>query len=183
MKTSPSILSQYVYIMDNDTTVAISSLLIGFYANEMHGHKKGKKRKVWVKPWIKAREVKGAYNALVSELSLTDREDYRRFMRMNPETFHELLGKVRPFIEKKTTNMRKPISAEEKLAVTLRYLATGENFKSLSFLFRIHDTTISNFVPVAVVVVLYRKDEGSMQISQNSKYTMCYISANQRRVF
>ena len=86
-----------------------------------------------------------AYNVIVCVLSLTDREDYRKSMRMNPETFHELLEKVRPFIEKKTTNMRKPISAEEKLAATLLYLATGENFKSLSFLFHIHATNISNF--------------------------------------
>ena len=67
---------------------------------------------------------------------------------MNLEIFHELLEKVCPSIKKKTTNMRKLISAEENLVVTLRYLATGENFKSLSFLFRIHDTTISNFVPI-----------------------------------
>ena len=38
--------------------------------------KKGEIRKVWVKPWIKEREVKLAYNALVCELSLTDREEY-----------------------------------------------------------------------------------------------------------
>ena len=43
--------------------------------------------------------------------------------------------------------MRKPISAEEKLAVTLRFLATGEDYESLSFLFRIHWTTIADFVP------------------------------------
>ena len=36
---------------------------------------------------------------------------------------------------------------EEKVACTLRYLATGEDFTSLSFLFQIHRTTISGFVP------------------------------------
>ena len=44
--------------------------------------------------------------------------------------------------------MRQPISAEEKLAVTLRFLATGESYSSLSFLFRMHETTISRFVPI-----------------------------------
>ena len=32
--------------------------------------------------------------------------------------FQELVEKVRPFITKITTNMRSPISAEEKLAIT-----------------------------------------------------------------
>ena len=136
---------------DSDTTLAISSLLIGVYVNGMVCRKKRKKRKVWVNPWIKAREDKGAYNALVSELSLTDREDYRRFMRMNPETFHELLEKVRPFIEKKTTNMRKPISAEEKIV---------------------------NNIVVAVFIIVHRhcrscnENEKNMHISQKSIYTM-----------
>ena len=44
--------------------------------------------------------------------------------------------------------MRKPISAEEKLAVTLRFLATEESYQRLSFLFRIHWSTISKFVPL-----------------------------------
>ena len=68
---------------------------------------------------------------------LSEREDYRRFMRMNTETFHELLEAVRPYVTKRETFMRKPISAEEKLAATLRFLATGEDYESLSFLFRI----------------------------------------------
>ena len=43
--------------------------------------------------------------------------------------------------------MRKPISAEEKLAVTLRYLATGETMESLMYQFRIHRSTITLFIP------------------------------------
>ena len=43
--------------------------------------------------------------------------------------------------------MRLPISPEEKLAVTLRFLATGESYESLMYQFRIHRTTIGRFVP------------------------------------
>ena len=59
----------------------------------------------------------------------------------------ELLQKVKPLIEGKSTNMRQPISPEEKLAVTLRFLATGESYKSLMYQFRIHSSTISLFIP------------------------------------
>ena len=39
------------------------------------------------------------------------------------------------------------ISAEEKLSVTQRFLATGESYESLMYQFRIHGTTIAKFVP------------------------------------
>ena len=42
--------------------------------------------------------------------------------------------------------MRKPISAEEKLAVTLRYMAKGETMESLMYQYRIHSTTIGLFI-------------------------------------
>ena len=45
------------------------------------------------------------------------------------------------------TQLRKPISAEEKLAVTLRFLATGETFLSLMYQFRTRHGTITKFIP------------------------------------
>jgi hypothetical protein len=47
-------------------------------------------------------------------------------LRMDQTCFHELLEMVKPQIQKQDTNMRKSIPADEKLALTLRYLATGE---------------------------------------------------------
>ena len=60
--------------------------------------------------------------------------------------FYELLEKFRPFITKKTTNMRSPVSAEEKLAITLRYLATAESLNSLRCQLHVHETTIRKFI-------------------------------------
>ena len=49
--------------------------------------------------------------------------------------------------------MRTPVSAEEKLAVTLRHLATGESLESLVYQFRIHATTIRLLIePVCRVI-------------------------------
>ena len=66
---------------------------------------------------------------------------------MTTSTFEELIAIVGPSISKKTTRMRTPISPEEKLAVTLRFLATGESYESLMYQFRIHRTTIAAFIP------------------------------------
>ena len=62
--------------------------------------------------------------------------------------FKELIELTGPSITKETTNMRLPIAPDEKLAVTLRFLATGESYESLQYQFRIHCTTIGRFVPL-----------------------------------
>jgi len=43
------------------------------------------------------------------------------YYRMSILSFEELLEKVRPKITKEITHLRNPISAEERLTVTLRY--------------------------------------------------------------
>ena len=42
--------------------------------------------------------------------------------------------------------MRKAISADERLTLTLRYLASGEMQESLSFLYRISRTSVSDII-------------------------------------
>ena len=60
---------------------------------------------------------------------LLARENYRftffKYSRMSPEQFDHLLSLIRPKIEKEY-KVRPPISAEERLAATLRYLASGD---------------------------------------------------------
>lgn len=56
--------------------------------------------------------------------------------------------------------MRKPISAAEYLAATLRFLATGESYSSLEFQFRISKSTLSNMIPyVCNVIYTVLKDD------------------------
>ena len=44
--------------------------------------------------------------------------------------------------------MRTPIDPEIKLAITLRFLATGQSYESLMYQFRVHSSTIEKFSPV-----------------------------------
>ena len=48
-----------------------------------------------------------------------------------------------------------PIPPEERLTVTLRYLATGESYESLMYQFRIHKTTISKIIQ-EVCIAIYK---------------------------
>ena len=73
----------------------------------------------------------------ISSFQQGNTEQLRATLRMNVEVYTKLLHMVHPYIKKKHTNYRKPISAEVRLAVTLRYLALGDGFRSLSQQFRI----------------------------------------------
>ena len=64
---------------------------------------------------------------------------------MSPHRFAHLLTLIEPFITKKSTNFREPISAGKRLSLTLRFLATGESQRSLSFAYRIGSATVSKF--------------------------------------
>ena len=58
------------------------------------------------------------------------------YLRMSPDRFQHLLLPIAPVISKPTTWFRKSISAEQRLVVTLRYVATGKTQQSLSFGYR-----------------------------------------------
>ena len=57
-----------------------------------------------------------------------------------------MIEKLRPSITKQTTKFRTPTPAEERVAITLRYLAPRETYESVMYQFRIHRTTISQII-------------------------------------
>ena len=81
------------------------------------------------------------------ELERNDVPAFVRLIRFEPAMFREMEDRLHDVLVKEDTNMRLAISPAERLAVTLRYLATGETFQSLSFQFRIVHNTISGIVP------------------------------------
>ena len=58
-------------------------------------------------------------------------KDFHNYFRMNKERCNTLLEMMRPHIAKRNTVMRESISVNERLAMTLRYLATGRSFTDL----------------------------------------------------
>lgn len=98
---------------------------------------------MWVRPWISRRDGQGINTILLRELELEDPQSYRNYLRMDNETFRYLASKVAALIKKQKTHLRNPISVDERLSVTLRFLATGESFSSLQYSTRIPQTTIS----------------------------------------
>uniref|UniRef100_A0A6P7G4V8 Uncharacterized protein LOC114337679 n=1 Tax=Diabrotica virgifera virgifera TaxID=50390 RepID=A0A6P7G4V8_DIAVI len=75
---------------------------------------------------------------------------------MDENAFERLLHLVTPDIEKQNTVMRESISAKHRLIITLRFLATGNSYRSLMYEFRVSESTISKFVP-EVCASIYKR--------------------------
>lgn len=109
-----------------------------------------KMRSAWVKEWVQKRSSDGFCVKLLRELQEEEPLLYNNFIRVTHEQFDYLLMLVKPLIEKQNTTMRESIAAADRLLLTLRYLATGDNFNSMQFLFRIPQCTISKIIPEAL---------------------------------
>ncbi|KAE8740687.1 hypothetical protein FOCC_FOCC013779 [Frankliniella occidentalis] len=103
-------------------------------------------RSVWIHHYIARRDRLGCHNTLFLELSTENPEKYRKCLRMSPEMFQWLADKIRPLVEKQDTHLRRSISVEQRLSITLRHLATGETQESLHFQFRVGQSTISGII-------------------------------------
>lgn len=126
-----------------------SIILLGFHIAAKRAEKRRRKMKrtEWVSKFLVERKEKGFFSVLKKELILRDQERFRRYLQMDTDTFYEIVEAVRPLIEKKQTHLRETVSSEERVAITLRYLATGESYRSLDFAYRVSYSLISKFVP------------------------------------
>ena len=66
---------------------------------------------------------------------------------MDPGMFHKIVARISHRIQRKDTWYRQALPAGLKLAITLRYLASGDSYHSLMYGFRVSHSTISLFIP------------------------------------
>ncbi|KAL8624635.1 hypothetical protein ACOMHN_045170 [Nucella lapillus] len=109
------------------------------------------RRTVWVRNWLteaRRRELSHYYNLLqIIHDDDADPWTFKNYTRVTPEIFLEILDRIRPRITKEDTVMRLAIEPGLKLAVALRYMATGDSYGSLAYAFRVGFSTVSMFVP------------------------------------
>jgi hypothetical protein len=109
---------------------------------------------VWVKGWLQRRVLYGQYEKLLAELKSEDANGFRNYIRISPELFEELLQQVGPRLMKKDMFMIKALEPGPRLAIALRYMATGDSYKSLSYSFRVALNTISSIVAETCEVII-----------------------------
>ncbi|CAH2013917.1 unnamed protein product [Acanthoscelides obtectus] len=138
--------------MDIETAAAAFLVISSAYLL-LKKKKKRKSRRWWTVSLIRSRE-RYSGNNLLADLLKEPSGFFENFCRMSSEDFKILLNMVESYIVKKNTKWRKAIPANERLAITLRFLATGDSFKSLCYLFKVSSQLILSIVPEVCMAII-----------------------------
>lgn len=107
--------------------------------------KKKKKRRYWMTRLHHDRLLSRG-PSFIQSLSKEEDGHFQNFVRMSSSDFSFILESIREKISRADTKFRRAVTAEERLAVTLRFLATGDSFTSLKYVFNISKSLISKIV-------------------------------------
>lgn len=149
---------EYVHIM--------LLLEIAMIAAKHTEQKKRRPRRVWAWPCLQKRMEQGHYDNLMEELSTKAPDLYRNFTQIDKDLFNEIVERVTPYIQKKVTFWRKPTEPGLRVAITLRFLATSDSYKSLQYSFRVAHNTISHIVPETYRAIVAAFRDEDLQVPQ-----------------
>ena len=116
--------------------------------NQENTRRQRRQRRWWIQPWILRRPILGQYDGLMPELRREDPQMFKNYIRVPapPQLYDELLLRLQPRLQRKCTRWRQPIGPGLRLALTLRFLATGDSYQSIAYDFLVPHNTISGIV-------------------------------------
>ncbi|XP_071056177.1 putative nuclease HARBI1 isoform X2 [Onthophagus taurus] len=123
---------------------SVTSLCAGVIC--LNRKKKRKPPRLWAKKWLLERNS-FSHMSLLTEIATNEPQDYRNYLRMNEQSFEDLLERVYNLLEKKNTKLRESISVKERLVATLQFLASSRSYENLKFSCAISAQTLGRIVP------------------------------------
>ncbi|KAH7936729.1 hypothetical protein HPB49_003414 [Dermacentor silvarum] len=102
-------------------------------------------RRWWVRPSWQNRKTESEFYTTTLFLMTHDLEVFRKYYRMTPETFEKLHSLLETRISKQWV-LREPVPSRCRLAITLRYLASGMQIQDVAMAFKVGISTTSNIV-------------------------------------
>lgn len=104
--------------------------------------------------------------------------EFENFIRMSSSDFTYLVRKISPLVAEQDTTFRESIPVKIRLAITLRFLATGDSYRSLPYLFKVSSQIISRIIPEvcqALIEVLKVMVKVSVNKNKNKVFQLLYF--------
>ncbi|XP_025754966.1 protein ANTAGONIST OF LIKE HETEROCHROMATIN PROTEIN 1-like [Oreochromis niloticus] len=114
--------------------------------------RKGRPHRTLVHQVLHKREQFGEFHHLLQDLRLDDGR-FQRYHLLSLAQFEELLSCVGASIARLDTNYRRSIPPAERLSICLRFLATGDSFRTIASSFRVGVSTVSQIVPQVATAI------------------------------
>ncbi|RVE49631.1 hypothetical protein evm_005688 [Chilo suppressalis] len=119
--------------MDVEALAAAAIYLYSAFNYYVHVHrsrvtkKKWRKRRWWMVTIHRSR-TRETINQQLAELLAEPSGEFDNFVRMSCTDFEYLLQKISPMVSKQDTTWREAVPTKIRLALTLRFLATGDDY-------------------------------------------------------
>ena len=94
--------------------------------------------------WTRPGRTSTWWDNFMNNVMLDD--EWPENFRLSKVNFVKLCEELRAYLNKKTTNMRKPVSVEKQIAVTLYYLSDEGRYRKVTNAFRLGKSTVSEIV-------------------------------------
>ncbi len=118
---------------------------------------------------------------MIVELAVEDPARFQNFVRCEPAMFQEIVERLTPIISKQDTNYHKALDPGLKVAITLRYMATGDNSKSLQYGFRVAYNTICLLIAEVCAAIIEAYHEEVILTPTTPEDWMVIANNNSRR--
>ncbi|CAB3994289.1 nuclease HARBI1 [Paramuricea clavata] len=106
-------------------------------------------RRMWIRPGRSSIWWENFINEKVVS------EEWKENFRMSKPNFLKLCNQLRPYLEKKTTRYRKPLSVEKQIAITLYYVADEGRLQKVANAFGIARCTASVVIRRVTQIISY----------------------------
>ena len=133
------------------------------------------------------RPLYGLYETLLGDLERYDQAAYRNFTRCAPEFFQFLLNRITPRIRRIPNNYippgrpGAPLEPSLMLAVTLRYLASGNFYSDMQYGFRMPTSSIQESVREVCQAIVHKFWDEFIRTPQNEPEWHAVADEFQRR--
>ncbi|XP_053283259.1 uncharacterized protein LOC128444682 [Pleuronectes platessa] len=132
--------------------------------------KRRRKRRWTVRPPNADRSVMGEFSVLVKPMRTLDEGMHFGYFGMSAHRFDELLRRVEPLVRHERTHSR-PVGLQERLAVTLRLLASGNSQRSVAESYKLGVSTVSRIVSEMCSAIWQALEEDYVSLPKGTEWT------------